>query len=85
VLISPPAGEVWLYKDSFYRGQMWRITADTPSLRQMGCNDTISSIKCGVNTMVEVFVDSEYRGKTTSYRGNTAQLGDFNDEVCQSS
>lgn len=35
VLISIPAGEVWLYKDSFWRGQYWRITTDTVNLKQL--------------------------------------------------
>lgn len=81
VLISPPAGEVWLYKDSFYRGQVWRVSTDTPNFKQLGCNDCISSIKCGAGTFAECFVDSEYRGKSLTVRGNKAQLQEFNDEL----
>lgn len=70
-----------MYKDSFYRGQIWRVNTDVAHFKHLGCNDVISSLKVGVNTVAECYVDAEYKGKSASYRGNVPQLGQFNDEA----
>lgn len=35
---------------------------DTPHLRAIGCNDKVTSVRCGPGTTCDVFSDAEYQG-----------------------
>jgi hypothetical protein len=55
---------------------------DTAHLKSVGCNDKVSSVRCGPGVTCEIFSDAEYRGKSKVFSGDVSTVGsDFNDEV----
>lgn len=72
---------MWLYVDSQFRGAVHKITTDMPKLSAIGLNDKASSLKCGPDTTVELFADSEYKGKSQVFTGDVPTFGAMNDKV----
>ena len=73
-------GEVWLFKDKDFKGELVRFVQDTPSLGKF--NDQTTSLRCGPDTTIVLFQDSEYKGKSKVFFGDVPHVGaDFNDKV----
>lgn len=58
-----------------------QVRSDTPTLVALGCNDKISSMRCGPGTTVEVFVDAQYKGASERFSGDVPSMGKLNDKV----
>lgn len=55
---------------------------DTAHLRSVGCNDKVSSVRCGPGVQCEIYVDAEYQGKSKVFSGDVPFVGsDFNDKA----
>jgi len=50
-------------------------------VQSIGINDKASSLRCGPNTRVELYTDSQFRGYAQAYVGDVPSFGAQNDKV----
>lgn len=79
-LAGPAAGEAWLYQGADYTGPCWALSAGTTvdSLKTIGANDRVRSIRLGPSTSIQVWLNEKMSGKsdvyTTSMRAFSLRL-----------
>jgi beta/gamma crystallin len=72
-----------LFADIDFNGTSRAINQDIPDMRQLGLNDTISSIEIPNGQVWQICEDINYQGRCQNVSGNVSDLrnGDWNDRI----
>jgi len=78
---SPNVGEVWLFSNANFSGQMWRFNTDVPNFSYFGANDRVSSIRVGPGTQAYLFQHANFMGQAICVAGDYPHLAWMNDRA----
>ncbi len=77
--------EVWVFKDSHFRGTSRKVTGDVARLSSIGMNDAVSSLCVPPGRTITLYQDADFKGRQLTFRGpkfvQNLKGWDWNDKV----